>query len=383
MKKPGMIITGATGFLGKRLVERLRDKYEIFGIARRSPQEAGLPEGPGLHWFQVDIAYFKPLWQVFNKIQQMADIDILLHLAAYYDFSGDNHPEYMRTNIIGTHNVLELSVPLNLKRFFYTSSVAACPFPELGNVVTEKSPPTAPVPYAQSKRKGEEMIHKYQDRIPGCILRLAAVFSNWCEYEPLANFILTWHSNQWNSHVLGGKGDSAVPYIHARDLLLFYLRVIEMHEELEPGEILQASPNGSTTHLELYQEVTRCYFGQPRFALHVPKLLARPGIIMREQLGRLTGDMPFERAWMADYIDIKLEVDATHTHRRLNWTPREELSILNSIPTVIKYMRDEPELWNLRSYLAKENRKQSLLRHKNENYLTGQYHGNYKQQDSW
>ncbi len=136
MTKPGIIITGATGFLGRRLVELLRHKYEIFGIGRRCPEEVGLPIGPGLHWFQADISRFETLREVFYQIRQMGKIELLLHLAAYYDCTGDDVPEYTHTNVIGTRNVLELSVPLNLERFIFTSSVAACPFPKPGEAVT-------------------------------------------------------------------------------------------------------------------------------------------------------------------------------------------------------------------------------------------------------
>ncbi|MCB0179811.1 MAG: NAD-dependent epimerase/dehydratase family protein, partial [Anaerolineae bacterium] len=61
MTKPGMIITGATGFLGGRLIRYLSNQYTIFALARRSPQEVGGLEGPDIHWFQVDIGHFDPL----------------------------------------------------------------------------------------------------------------------------------------------------------------------------------------------------------------------------------------------------------------------------------------------------------------------------------
>jgi nucleoside-diphosphate-sugar epimerase len=349
MAKPGVIITGATGFLGGRLMAQLRKEYQIFAIGRRSPAEAGAPEGPGIHWFRVDIGHFDRLREVFYRIKEMGGADLLLHLAAYYDFTGEDHPEYMRTNVMGTRNVLELSVPLKLRRFIYTSSVAACPFPTLGEAVTEDSPPTAPVPYARSKRIGEEMMREYQDRVPSCILRLAAIFSDWCEYEPLDEFLRTWRSHRWNAHILGGKGQSAVPYLHVQDLISFYIRVVERCDDLKPAEVLQASPDGSTTHLELYRAVTRSLCGSPRFAVCLPKFIARPGIIAREKWGRITGRMPFERSWMADYIDLRLDVDASRTRRRLDWAPNPELHILKRMACVVDNMRTYPEEWELRS----------------------------------
>jgi nucleoside-diphosphate-sugar epimerase len=348
MARPGVIITGATGFLGGRLIRQLRKEYQIFAIGRRSPKEAGVPEGPGIHWFRVDIGHFDRLREVFNRIREMGGADLLLHLAAYYDFTGEDHPEYMRTNVIGTRNVLELSVPLKLRKFIYTSSVAACPFPEPGGAVTEDTPPTAPVPYARSKRMGEEMMREYRDRVPSCILRLAAIFSDWCEYEPLDEFLRTWCSNRWNARILGGKGESAVPYLHVRDLISFYIRVVEKCGDLESAQVLQASPDGSTTHLELYRQITRSFYYSPRFPMYIPRFLARPGIKMREKLGRITGHMPFERSWMADYIDLRLEVDASRTRRRIDWAPNPDLHILKCIPLMIKNMCNNPWEWKLR-----------------------------------
>ena len=353
MDKPGVIITGATGFLGSRLVKRLNRDYRIFAIALRSPKEAGVFDGPGIHWFQVHIGHFDRLREVFSHIREMGGADLLLHLAAYYDFTGHENPEYTNTNVTGTRNVLELSVPLKLRKFIFTSSVAACPFPGPGETVTEDTPPTAPVPYGRSKRIGEEMLQEFRDRIPTCILRLAAVFSDWCEYEPLDRFLRTWCSNQWNARILGGKGQSAIPYLHVRDLLSFYLRVIEKSNELKPLEVLHASPDGATTHLELYRESTASFFGSPRFSMRVPKFLARPGISLRERMGRITGNMPFERSWMADYIDLKLDMDASRTRRVLYWKPHEKLHILERIPYMIQHLRANPKEWERRNTLKK------------------------------
>jgi nucleoside-diphosphate-sugar epimerase len=355
--RPGLIITGATGFLGGRLIQELSPQYEIFAIGRKSPKEIGALNGSHIHWFQVDIGNFEPLREVFYRIRQLGGAKIMLHLAGYYDFTGEEHPEYERTNIIGTRNVLELAVPLELKRLFFTSSVAACPFPPLGEAVTEDTPPTAPPPYSRSKRAGEEMLFEYKDKIPSCILRLAAIFSNWCEYEPLYNFLETWFSsglNGWNSRILGGRGQWAIPYMHVRDLLQFCLRVVEKCDAVQPFSVLQGCPNGCTTHLDLFHEATRSYYGTARNPLYVPKPMAHLGIIMREQLGRFTGRMPFERRWMGEYIDLKLNIDATRTHRRLDWKPREDLDILKCIPNMVRNRQEYPEEWERRYQATKK-----------------------------
>ena len=132
-------------------------------------------------------------------------------------------------------------------------------------------------------------MREYRQRIPSCIVRPAAIFSDWCEYEPLDVFLRTWCSQRWNARVLGGRGLSAIPYLHVEDLLSLLVRVVEKSDDLGSSEVLQATPDGCTTHLELFREATRAFFGAPRTPWFVPVPLARKGMRLREQAGRLTG----------------------------------------------------------------------------------------------
>ena len=70
----------------------------------------------------------------------------------------------------------------------------------------------------------------------------------------------------------------------------------------------------------------------------MPVELARRGIKMREALGRLTGRMPFERSWMADYIDERMTIDASRTREILRWEPRPRLELLRRMPFLIEKM---------------------------------------------
>lgn len=349
MPEPRVIVTGATGFLGGQLVRQLRKEYRIVAIGRRDPEAAGAPTGPGIEWFQVDIGDRNRLAEVFDTIREAGGAHLLLHMAAYYDFSGQDNPEYRRTNVEGTRNLLELAIPLELRAFVFTSSVAACPFPPPGSAVTEYTPPEAPVPYARSKRAGEELMRRYAARVQTCIVRPAAIFSEWCEYEPLDQFLRTWCSHRWNARVLGGSGRSAIPLLHVMDLLSFFLRVVEKLDNLEPAEVLMASPDGATPHLELFEAAAQARFGAPRRPIFIPPRMAAVGIRLREALGYLTGRMPFERSWMAEYIDRELRVDASHTRRKLDWAPNPELAVERWIPAMVENLRRQPKEWRRRN----------------------------------
>jgi len=55
MSLPALIVTGASGFVGRHLLDELKDEYRIFGIARRSQRECGAPVHPNIAWMQVDV----------------------------------------------------------------------------------------------------------------------------------------------------------------------------------------------------------------------------------------------------------------------------------------------------------------------------------------
>jgi len=194
-------------------------------------------------------------------------------------------------------------------------------------------------------------------------VRFAALFSDWCEYPPLYFFLETWLSDAWNARVIGGKGVSAVPYLHVRDVVVFMRRLLVGFDELEQREVLQVSPNGATSHHELFELANVAYRGFRRRPVFMPHLVARIGVWGMDLVGRLLGSRPFERPWMVSYIDLSLTVDARRTHRRLGWKPRDRLLIERRVPFLVENMKTDPVEWQRRNQAAmKEVRMRDNLR---------------------
>lgn len=346
MSLPRLVVTGASGFIGRHLLAELKERFEIIGLGRRSQYEAGAPVHANIAWYQADIGDRVSLAAVFDDIRQHGGAELLLHLAAHYDFTGDEHPEYWRTNVEGLRNVLEMSKGLGLRRFIFASSVAASRFPAHGEDLNESSVPDGEHIYAVTKRLGEEMLREYRPYFRSCIVRFAALFSDWCEYPPLFMFLGTWLSRAWNARVLGGRGRSAIPYMHVHDAAAFLGNLLDKVDILEPEEVVIASPDGAVSHQALYEAATALYPGVARRPIHLPRLLCGPGMLARLLLGRLLGDVPFERPWMARYIDLEMTVDASRTRERLDWSPRPRLEILRRLPFLLTNMRLDPQEWN-------------------------------------
>ena len=352
MPLPAIIVTGASGFVGRHVLEQLRDDHRIFGIARRSQRRAGVEEHPNITWLEADIAERAQLEAVFRTIGESGGADYVIHLAAYYDFTGVDHPEYMRTNVTGLRNVLDLSAGLAIRRFIFASSLAACGFPPDGRALTESSLPDGDHIYARTKRMGEELVNEYQEAFPTVTVRLAALFSDWCEYPPLFVLLNSWFSKLWNADIIAGRGLTAIPYLHVNDVVTFLRRVMDSGPALTPGEVVIASGDGAVSHRELFGTATLAYDGKRRTPRYVAKPVCRAGIWGLDALGRITGQRPFERPWMADYIDREMRVDSSVTRRLLNWSPRPRLGLLRRVPFLVENLKTDPHEWIARNQAA-------------------------------
>jgi len=349
MELPRLVVTGASGFLGRHLLDALKDEFEIIGLGRRSQARCGAPFHANISWHQVDIGDAETLANVFAEIERGGGADLVIHLAAHYDFTGVEHDEYYRTNVEGLRNVLEHCRRLQPRRFLFSSSTAACAFPAPGEALDEDSSPDGDHLYARTKAIGERMLAEYESDFPSTIVRFAALFSDWCEYPPLYMFLRTWLSDAWNARMLGGHGQSAIPYLHVNEAVSFLRRVLHRLDDLLPREILIASPDGAITHRQLYEEATMYYFDEDRRPFFTPKPLVLPGIYVMNLIGHFQREKPFEKPWMAKYVDRQMTMDASRTRRRLGWQPRQRLLILRRLPFLLENMKADPVEWTRRN----------------------------------
>jgi nucleoside-diphosphate-sugar epimerase len=345
---PSIIVTGASGVVGRNFIGSAKGKFLIYAVARRSQVEAGVPYHPNIKWVRVDIADFNTLkTRVLDNLYCIKPgkpaVDFVLHLASYYDYNYTPNVEYERTNVRGTYHMLELSKMLNVRRFVFSSSVAAVKFPPKGKRVTEIYPASASHPYADSKRKGENLVKEYSRYFPCSVVRSAAVFTDWCEYTLLYHFLERWLSCKWGRRVLCGKGECAIPFIHARDLNNLLLILFRESDRLPVFDVYIAGPDGSTSNRELFYSATTLYFGQEVKPQLLPLWLAVPLVVIRDILMRLCGKRPFERPWMLKYVDRKLEIDSSYTRSVLSWEPDPQLHILRRMNFIIENFKNRPD----------------------------------------
>ena len=101
-----LLITGAAGFLGRRLIHRLQGRWRIIAVDRKPPPPA-LGRRSDLEWHRLDIRDSDALGRLSTRLAREGGADVVFHFAAHFDFTGDDHPEYRETNVEGTRLLLE------------------------------------------------------------------------------------------------------------------------------------------------------------------------------------------------------------------------------------------------------------------------------------
>lgn len=110
-------VTGATGFIGGRLVRQLVSAGHEVSALVRDPERARDLERLGVQVHAGDITDADCLRQ------PMQAADGVFHVAAWYDVGAGNKKVAERINVGGTRNVLEAMRDLRIRKGVYTSTV--------------------------------------------------------------------------------------------------------------------------------------------------------------------------------------------------------------------------------------------------------------------
>jgi thioester reductase-like protein len=161
-----ILITGATGFIGKRLIKELSHAgHKLFLLVRPQSKIKAQEEFKDLSniiLIDGDVEDTDVVKNIYFVAKDIDSIECVIHLAALYSLDTPLTPAYV-SNVIGTQNILHLMTKMrDLKYFHYFSTYAVNPISQ-GNVREDdliQDDLLLPDFYSKTKNHAEHMVRK-------------------------------------------------------------------------------------------------------------------------------------------------------------------------------------------------------------------------------
>jgi len=293
-----ILVTGGAGFIGSNFIRhllRVQGDAEIINFDKltyaANPQNlADLAGDPRYSFFRGDISEKEDTELVFK-----GGLDAVVNFAAetHVDRSIENSSPFIRTNIIGTQNLLEAARQFRLARFIHISTDEVYGSAPRGVAFTEETLLDPRSPYAASKAAADHFISAYANTygVAAVILRCT---NNYGPYQFPEKLIPLMIANALENKTLPIYGDG----MQERDWLFVedYCRAIVLAlDKAKPGTIYNVSGGMPQPNLKIVRTILH-HLGKP------------------ESLIKYVQDRPGH--------DRRYALDSSKIQRELGWKPQ-------------------------------------------------------------
>jgi nucleoside-diphosphate-sugar epimerase len=214
-------VIGATGFIGRSLVGRLRESgRNVSVLVRRLVALPAMLRDPGIRVLAGDIT------EAASLRRAVAGCAAVVHLATG---AGSTVEELRRTMVAGTVNVAEACLAAGVKRLVFTSTIAVYFMGRRGERITEATPrdprPELRGAYARAKIECEEALERLarERGLPLIVLRPAVVVGGDARFQH--GGLGYWASDTWC--VGWGMGKTPVPFVLVEDVSAAIMRALD------------------------------------------------------------------------------------------------------------------------------------------------------------
>ena len=297
-----LLVTGAAGFIGSNFVRRVLEQrgdwyvhaFDALTYAGNLSNLAGLEETGRFEFTRGDIcaetaarpAFEAGLWAVVNFAAE-----------SHVDRSIYGCAEFIRTNVLGTQVLLELSRQSGVEKFVQVSTDEV--YGSLGpqGEFTEHSPLAPNSPYSASKASADLLARAYArtHRLGTIVTRCS---NNYGPYQFPEKVIPLFITNllEGRSVPLYGDGMNVRDWIHVRDHCDALIRVLEQGQA---GQIYNIGAGHELTNLELTRLIL-AELGRDESAIQ--RVKDRPGHDWRYAID--AGKIERDLGWSAQ-VDFK------------------------------------------------------------------------------
>lgn len=316
-KKPLILVTGATGTIGPRVVTALCEAgYSVRTFSMDPPPVSSWPDyvesciGDVTDASAVQVA--------------MQGVDSVIHLAALLHIV--NPPpalqeKYERINVGGTSTLVSTAVQAGVKRVVFFSTIAVYGSSD-GEIITESTLPKPDTFYARTKLAAERIVLEAKGldgRQIGTILRLGAVYGSRIK----GNYQRLLQSLARGRFIPVGNGANRRTLVYDKDVAR--AAVLALKHPAAAGEIFNVSDGEFYALNDII--LTMCQaLGRkpPRLSLTISPVRRAVGIV--EDMARILRiKPPIMRATIDKYTE-DVAVDSRRIQRELGFVPQFDLS---------------------------------------------------------
>jgi len=260
-----ILITGCAGFIGSHLVEKLLDDgHKVIGVDNfndyynpkiKQDNLSNATKSNNFKLYRLDILNFEKLNNVLDKEKP----DKIVHLAARAGVRPSiKSPElYAQVNVLGTVNLLKLSVEYSVKQFIFGSSSSVygnskrLPFTEddLCDAIIS--------PYGASKRVAEFWVETFWQTygLKSTILRFFTVYGPRGRPD-MAPAIFTNAISAGKEVNMFGDGSSSRDYTYIDDIIEGIVKVLNKNLEFEIVNLGNNQPITLSDFISTIEQVT-------------------------------------------------------------------------------------------------------------------------------
>jgi dTDP-glucose 4,6-dehydratase len=253
-----ILVTGGAGFIGSNFILHMMNSHpevevinlDVLTYAGNLNNLKGVDKNPRYTFLEGDIC--DP--DIVNTILDRFNVDTIVHFAAesHVDRSITKASEFVRTNVLGTHNLLECARHHPVTRFIHISTDEVYGSTLKGSF-TEKDILSPSSPYSASKAGSDLLVLSYFTtyKLPVIITRCTNNFGP-CQYpEKLIPLFVT-NLIAGRKVPVYGTGKNVRDWIHVSD----HCRAVEfLLKKGIPGEIYNIGGGNEKTNIEITEKI--------------------------------------------------------------------------------------------------------------------------------
>ena len=306
-----VLVTGAAGFIGGRVAQRLRgDGHHVtaLDLAGRTWHHLA---GGGLRCVEADITDAASVDRALAGVR----VSRVVHCAAL--MGGWGAPEdYRRVNVEGTRHVASWAMANGASRFLYVSSVSVYGMPPIEGITEETPFRHIGLPYADSKMEAEAVMLELQRAgLPCTILRPGDVYGPRAS-EWVVKLVDAMKSGRM---ILIGGGRGLINVTHVDNLVDAIEAALDTEGAAGRDYIVT---DGRPVTWKGYLTALARAAGCPPPKRSLPIAAAWPAVIVLEGLGRLTGRRPPLSRMGLSLLTARCTYSIERARRELGWSPR-------------------------------------------------------------